>query len=138
MQKKINFSENLEKGLTKIGHRVAENMERQELQALPEREAIKRSLESIAERVPPVSVPQQNPPAPGVSSRLPSYMDDATVTDDARQTVERLVSIALNSSLEKAIKESKKHPAFIEDAFHDALVDKLVPELRKKGILGQS
>jgi hypothetical protein len=137
MQKKINFNENLEKGLAKIGHRVAENIERGELRTLPEREAIKRSIQSIAEMIPPVSPTPHNPPQSS-SPHLPAYMNDDGVTDDMRHAVERLVAIALGDDLEKAVKESKKYPAFIEDAFHDALVDKLVPELREKGILGQS
>jgi len=137
MQKKINFNENLEKGLAKIGHRVAENIERGELRALPEREAIKRSIQSIAEMIPPASSAPHNPPQSS-SPHLPAYMNDDGVTDDMRRAVERLVAIALGDDLEKAVKESKKYPAFIEDAFHDALVDKLVPELKEKGILGQS
>lgn len=137
MQKKINFNENLEKGLARIGHRVAENIERGELRTLPEREAIKRSIQSIAEMIPPVS-PTPHDPLQSSSPHLPAYMNDDGVTDDMRHAVERLVAIALGDDLEKAVKESKKYPAFIEDAFHDALVDKLVPELREKGILGQS
>lgn len=137
MQKKINFNENLEKGLAKIGHRVAENIERGELRALPEREAIKRSIQSIAEMIPPTSSAPHDPPRSS-SPHLPAYMNDDGVTDDMRHAVERLVAIALGDDLEKAVKESKKYPAFIEDAFHDALVDKLVPELKEKGILGQS
>jgi hypothetical protein len=64
-------------------------------------------------------------------------MNNSATDDDIKQTVEHLVDIALGDNLEKAVRESRKYPAFIEDAFHDALVDKLVPELRQRGILGK-
>ncbi len=139
MQKKVNFNENLEKGLEKIGHRVAENIEHQELQTLPEREAIKKSIQSIAEVISPATppVPVQSSGQSVSSPHLPTYMNNSATDEDIKQTVERLVDIALGDNLEKAVRESRKYPAFIEDAFHDALVDKLVPELREKGILGK-
>jgi len=39
--------------------------------------------------------------------------------------------MAFHEGLEKAVREAKNHPPFIEDAFHDALVDRLLPILQK-------
>lgn len=139
MQKKVNFNEDLEKGLERVGYRVAENINREELHALPEREVIKKSIQSIAEVIAPAATVSTQSSRQGASSspHLPAYMDNGATDDNIRRAVEHLVNIALSDNLEKAVKESRKYPAFIEDAFHDALVDKLVPELRRRGILGK-
>lgn len=140
MPKTMNFSENLEKGLAKIGHRVHENLNNHEARARPEREIIKESILSLAQEI------SEAPTSPNTQtsssddseefSYLPSYfIDEDSVGDDAKKAVEHLVDVALHGDIEKAIKMSKKYPPFVEDAFHDALVDKLVPELKKRGIL---
>ena len=37
--------------------------------------------------------------------------------------------------IKKAIEEAKKNSAFVLDAFHDALVDKMHDELKERGII---
>jgi len=128
-----NFSENLEKSLDRLGKEVEKNLESPEVKAMPEREVVKRSVQNIAKTLPP--------PAKFDSEKekkkdvLPEYFKDSDIEEDAEQAVRSLVKTAMEEDLEKAIRDSKKHSAFVEDAFHDALVDKLVPELRNRGIL---
>ena len=45
------------------------------------------------------------------------------------------MDMVFEKGLEVALKEAGKQTPFIEDAFHDALVDKLLPELKKRGIV---
>ena len=49
--------------------------------------------------------------------------------------MEHLLQIATDDDVVKAVKEAKKYPPFIEDAFHDALIDKFLPEMKKRGII---
>ena len=46
-----------------------------------------------------------------------------------------LLDLAFHHGIEKANSEAKKSSPFIVDAFHDALVTKLYPELQKRGIV---
>ena len=142
MPKTQNFSEHLEQSLERIGHKVGERMERVETKGSSDHEVVKESIRSIAQEV----APTHPLPAPAVSvtqgddednGHLPSYIVKAGIDTVAKRKIEQLVRMAFNKSngLEKAIREAKKQPFFIEDAFHDALVDKALPELRKRGIL---
>ena len=49
--------------------------------------------------------------------------------------VEELVAQAFDKGLEDAIRAAKRCDPFIEDAFHDALTEQLIPELKRRGIL---
>lgn len=147
MAKVQNFSEHLERSLQHIGCKVGEQMERPESAARSEREIVKESIRSIAKEI----VPAAPLPAPvsskssgqddhGEEVHLPSYVAKANIDPAAKRMIERLVHMAFSipGGLEKAIREAKKQPFFIEDAFHDALVDKALPELKKRGVLKES
>ena len=43
--------------------------------------------------------------------------------------------MAAGEDITKAVNEARKYPPFVEDAFHDALIDKFLPELKKRGII---
>lgn len=139
MTKVQNFSENLENSLSRLGERVNKRLESPEFKNLPEREIVKESIRDFADNVRDEEAKEATKEnmgsSPGTSNVLPSYLNDDSASQDAKSEVERLVNIVFRSGLENAIRASKKEPAFIEDAFHDALVDKLVPELKKRGIL---
>ncbi|MEK7626673.1 MAG: hypothetical protein AAB399_00705 [Patescibacteria group bacterium] len=142
MTKVKNFSENLEKGLVRLGHDVARQKESPEKTDLPEREIIKESLRSIArtEANPPV----EGIPAPSASVSaptsapsedfLPNYLAPGD-SEGIKKSLERLLQIAAKEDIVKAVNEAKKYPPFVEDAFHDALIDKFLPELKKRGII---
>lgn len=136
MPKVMNFSENLEKNLERIGYHVREDVEKNpEIRKLPERVIVKKSIMSLAREVSETPQPDQESDDAHLSF-LPSYFVSEDGSDDeVKKAVEYLVDMTLHGDLEKAIRTSKKYPAFVEDAFHDALVDKLVPELKKRGIL---
>lgn len=141
-----NFSENLEKSFARLGHEVQKNFETPEFQGIPEREVVKETIKSFAETAPVLppepqeEVPLPPPPpqsAPSVprDDLLPSYMAHGENSEDVKNSVERLVQMVFDEDIEKAVMEAKRYPAFVEDAFHDALTDKVLPELKKRGII---
>lgn len=66
---------------------------------------------------------------------LPDYMEGDGSNEAVKNAVEVLLKITIDNGLLRALRKSKKYPPFIQDAFHDALADKLVPELEKRGKL---
>ncbi len=139
-----NFSENLEKSFARLGREVQKNFETPEFQGVPEREVVKQTIRSLAETVsvPPPEPEETTPPpplsgAPSVprDNLLPSYMATGDSSEDVKNSVERLVQMVFDEDVEKAVTEAKRYSAFIEDAFHDALTDKVLPELKKRGII---
>lgn len=144
MPKVQNFSEHLERSLARVGTKVGEQMERPENVARPEREIVKESVREIAKEVVPADpLPATAAPASASSAKgegdghLPAYVARADVGPEAKQKIDELLHMALErpEGLEKAIRMAKRQPFFVEDAFHDALVDKLLPELKERGIL---
>lgn len=139
-----NFSENLEKSFARLGHEVQKNLEAQEFQSAPEREVVRQAIKSFAEATPvplpesdetaPPFPPANTPPVPR-DDLLPSYMVTEGNSEDVKKTVEHLVQMVFDEDIEKAVLEARRYPAFVEDAFHDALTDKVLPELKKRGIV---
>ncbi len=139
-----NFSENLEKSFERLGHQVQRNLETPEFRGVPEREVVKQSIKSFVETVPvSASEPEETVPPPPRSDTppvprddlLPSYMATRESSEDVKNSVERLVQLVFDEDIERAVIEARRYPAFIEDAFHDALTDKILPELKKRGII---
>ncbi len=138
MTKVKNFSENLENHLVRLGHNVTRQREMPENKNLSEREIVKQSLRSMAQEenlpVSPAGVPVSAPASSPANDFLPDYLSDGS--DQAvKKSVERLLKVVVDGDLDKAILEGRKYPPFVEDSFHDALVDKLMPELMKRGII---
>ena len=136
-----NFSEELERDLQRLNIEVDIHKQETGNELLTSRELVKKSLERIAEKV-PESIPVSKEPLPVITvmpsapvGTLPNYLDKGEYTEELKQEVSDLVSLVFSSSIETAIKESKHHSPFVQDAFHDALVDKLMPELQKRGIV---
>ncbi len=136
-----NFSQSLEKDLQRL--HVEIGVARKENVPAPqmERAVVKQSLERIAETVPaphPSQAPAQSSPitvqATGTSP-LPGYLAKGDQPEQIKQEVNRLVSLVFSDSISTAIAESKRHSPFVQDAFHDALVDKLMPELKRRGMI---
>lgn len=109
---------------------------RPDMREAPHETILKESLKSITERIPEVSVPTPvaSTPVPvqNSSSPLPSYLENDA---DATKSVTDLLEITWSHGLDRAIAEAKHAEPFILDAFHDALVEKLLPELRRRGML---
>jgi hypothetical protein len=132
------FHESLERDLARLAMEVRQSMGEKEKMAAPERDIVRRSLEKFAaEIVPTTSSGAPSSPANQGSSAvpLPSYLLSDKNDPRVRLEVERLVDLVFHESLEKAVKEAKRYPPFILDAFHDVLTDKLVPILIERGVL---
>ncbi len=120
--------------MIKLGQEVEKQKAVPEIRDLPEREIVKSSIKSMAaeeitQGPPPI---QKGTPA---SNFLPPYIQSGNVTPEIETEIKDLVEIALNENLEKAFARAKKHSPFVEDAFHDVLTDKLLPELKKRKII---
>lgn len=142
MTKVKNFSENVEKGLARLGHEVTKQMELPDRAGLTEREIVKESLKSIAREevnspIAEAAVPTASVSAP-ISAPTEDFLPDYLAPGDSegiRKSLEHLLQIAAGEDIEKAVNEARKYPPFVEDAFHDALIDKFLPELKKRGII---
>ncbi len=135
-----NFSENLEKSFARLGNEIRKNAETPAFKSAPEREVVKQTIKSFAEQVSqtqraPASAPVPAAPHANQDKFLPSYFDEGDESPEVKRTVEGLIQMVFDEDIEKAVTEAKRYPAFIEDAFHDALVDKLMPELKKRGVV---
>lgn len=119
-----------------------------EMQNIPHEVIVKETLKSIAERLPEqheTGIPTQpiatTPQEPAVEvqgagkSTLPAYLNSDGEQEIERQAVEALIKQTFDKGLDEAIRAAKRYDPFIEDAFHDALTEQLVPELRRRGIL---
>ncbi|MDI6820739.1 MAG: hypothetical protein QMD65_00985 [Patescibacteria group bacterium] len=136
MVKVINFHEKIEQDLAKLSLEIKEQRNRPDIQKLPEREIVKRSLKSFSANLgnEPVSAP---PPPPAVKHdhvRLPAYLEKENVDSSVKYEIEKLIDMVFHEGLEKAVREAKNRSPFVEDSFHDALVDKLLPELKKTDV----
>ncbi len=77
--------------------------------------------------------PEPSEPTSIKPARGESYLD--TLDEDSQGSVNELVEYIPKKGLANAIEEAKKREAFIIDAFHDVLVDKLYDSLKEKGLL---
>lgn len=133
----VNFGPDFERSLTRVKEGLAEQKLTPGNEQMEERELVRQSLEKITATVPALlsqessgsSVPQAD-----VSS-LPAYLSNASADPRVKEEVQRLVNLAFSDHIEKAISEAKRHPPFVMDALHDALVDKLIPEMKRRGML---
>lgn len=137
MAKIQNFSESLEQSFNRLGQEVAGRAATPEAPARPEKEVVKESIRALAESIP---LADPTPPAAPAASAaaptfLPAYLADNAAPDEVKRTVENLVALAFKADIETAVATARRYPPFVEDAFHDALVDKLLPELKKRGYL---
>ena len=134
------FEETLENDLATLAAEIKKTREQPELKNAHERELVKeaiRAFPTLGERAPSAPAPQPAPVVPtsdaAANSPLPDYAQHASA--ETKLEIEYLLDIALKQGIGKALSESKKSPYFVQDAFHDALVGKLYPELQKKGIV---
>lgn len=140
MINKVDFSENLEKSLSKLENAVRENLKNPELRGESLENVVRHSLEKIISED-EVKNEKADLGKKGGSNLakqtsanskfLPSYMsyvDD----EEAKIVVENLIDLFFKEGLSAAVKESKKYPPFVIDSFRDALVDKIFPEVEKR------
>ncbi len=113
----------LEEDIQKLSEEVKKTSLKTEFREMRGEEIVKESLKSWP-------IPE-NEPAPK-REILPSYLQSAD--PKTRLAVENLIDIAIHRGIGKALKDARKNP-FILDAFRDALVTKIYPELKKRGVV---
>ncbi len=142
MVKVQDFSaEGFEKNIQHAGERVRAYRESPNFREAPEREVVKKSFQ-LEGSFPFSGVPQSSSVSDSArdggdeeqASFLPDYFLGGD-SDGMREAVLRLAETALHGDLEKSLKDARKLSPYLEDAFHDALVDKLVPEMRRRGLI---
>lgn len=141
MVKFQNFNEILEQDFTRLTADVQAHREEHGSEALSKKEKIRNSIERFAEKVQPTAPVQAPDPSNGTSTiapqskSLPNYLQAKDADINAKHEVTVLIDIAFKHGIARAISEAKRHPAFVIDAFHDALTDHLLPEFEKRGIV---
>lgn len=133
MVKVQDFSaEGFEKNIQHAGERVRVYKENPSFREAPEREVVKKSFQSQVALPPSSGAPEIA--EEDTSPFLPDYFLGGDA-DGMKEAVLRLVETALHGDLEKSLKDARKLSPYLEDAFHDALVDKLVPEMQRRGLI---
>lgn len=127
-----NFNEAFERHLGEVRAEVERQMENPETRSAPERDIVKRAVESVTRRSRQES---PNGQTTNENNDLPSYITASKTDIAAQEEVTHLISVALKKGIIEAEAEASKRPAFVVDAFHDALVDKILPELKKRGMM---
>lgn len=126
-----NFHEKLERDLEKVTAEIARRHERAP-EASP-REVVKQSLVAVMPAPALHPGPAEGPtPSKVDDARLPSYLSEES--PEVKAEVGRLVTLAFQEGIGPAVAEAAKKSPFVLDALHDALVDKLLPELEKRGM----
>lgn len=120
----------LERDIARLTEEIGKHRESPELKGAESKELIRESLRSLT---PEPAAPQPSVPKDDGSAVLPSYMRDEPAA--TKLMVEELLELSLHTGITQGLKEARKAGPYILDAFHDALVDKLYPELKKRGIV---
>jgi hypothetical protein len=128
------FEHSLEADMRQLAAEIKHQRERPEMKNAAEKELLKEAIRAFPERSqgPPASAASGAPQPAASQSLLPSYAQNAS--PETKLEIEYLLEVALRQGFGKALAEARKSPYFVQDAFHDALVGRLYPELRKRGI----
>ena len=125
----------LEADIERLSKEIAEKRNLLEHKDLSDRELVKKSLEPIIKQAAVQTQIAASQPSSIQQSVLPDYLQNSSASADVKLQVEELVDLTLRQGIEKAVKAAGKTNAFVLDAFHDALTDKLHGILKQKGIL---
>lgn len=136
--KKDYYGENFEKDLEKIKNNIFEKKEKNlELKIKEKLEQnqneefknlVKKEIKNIF-----LDKQLQEKEIKDFKNLLPIYIQkDNSLKEYVKIIIEQLINLALKEGIEKAIKASLKYSYFIQDAFHDALVDRFLPYLKEK------
>lgn len=121
----------LERDIARLSEEIGRRRESPEMKQAEGRELLRQSLKAFTP--PPVApLPPAKEEEEGMEV-LPSYMKEDPA--EMKLRVEQLLELSLHQGIKRGLKEARKAGPYILDAFHDALVDKLYPELKKRGIV---
>ncbi len=82
----------------------------------------------------PLTPPAPSPTQPAQPSpNLPDYTKSEPA--DVKLKIEKLLDLAWHKGVKHAAREAAVAGPLVLDAFHDALIDKLYPEFKKRGLL---
>lgn len=118
--------EMLEEDMHRLAAEVLAHRERPENRGVGDEELLKRSLQGIA----PTG---EEPESPSRAAPLPAYTQE--ISDEMKLEIEHLLDLAFHEGIMKANEAAKKSSPYLIDAFHDSLVGRLYPELKKRGLL---
>ena len=141
MDQPTSFENVLESDIQRLATEIRGQQERPEMQNAAEQEIIKEAIRAFPESKnqpqsaapAPIPTPSSGSAADNPASPLPAYAQSAPA--EVKLEIEYLLDIALKKGIGSALSESQKSPAFVQDAFHDALAGRLYPELQKRGIV---
>lgn len=122
--------------IEKLGKEIAEKKFTPEIKNYSERDLIKQSIGQ--KLYPSVRQAQDKQAAPqrqisDDDKYLPDYLKNSA--QEIKNSVKKLLENTIKHGLEKGISEARKMPPFIMDAYHDALVDKLHEELKRRKMI---
>lgn len=125
--------EALEADMKLLAEEIARQKELPEMKGAGEKELLKQAIQAL-----PPSAQQKSDAGEKKSDRkkksvLPAYALDAP--PEVQLEVEYLLDFAFHHGIARAVAEANKSPDFVRDAFHDALVKVLMPEMKKRGLL---
>jgi len=118
----------LEEDMKRLAQEVSRHREQPEHQNLSDKELLKKSIQKLVPVTSQTAVPVEPPPSP-----LPDYAQ--SVSAEVKLEIEYLLDVAFHKGIAKANGIARQSNPFILDTFHDALVGKLYPELKKRGLL---
>lgn len=124
----------LEADIERLSKEITEKKKLPEYKEVSARELIKQTLQPLIKQ--PVSQPTQvkKPPVTSTEEKiLPDYLKNSPA--EIKLQVEKLVDSVFHQGIEKTVKEAQKAGAFVLDALHDALTDKLYDELKKRKLI---
>lgn len=126
------FNQILEKDIAHLEQELRSGSQPRAAESLPGKEAVKQSLKAMTGTTP--AVPSSAPAASSdEDALLPNYVKAAPA--EVKLQVEQLLETAVQKGIVAAAEEAKNGDPYVLDAFHDALVEKLYPELQKRGIV---
>jgi hypothetical protein len=145
MDQPTSFEKVLESDIQQLATEIRGQREKPEMKDAAEQELVKEAIRAFPEM--PKNINEQPQATSGtavttdgnnatgndVNSPLPAYAQNAPA--EVKLEIEYLLDVALKKGIGPALTESQKSPAFVQDAFHDALVGRLYPELQKRGIV---
>jgi hypothetical protein len=129
-----NYSEALNEGYKRLHSQIEVERAKPENAEVHEREIVKKSVVSVVQSIKKTQPTEEKKEETQSELHvIPQYAEQEP--EALKKEIETLVELAANKGLEQAVQVSLKCSSFVQDAFHDALVDNLVPELKKRGMI---
>lgn len=104
-----------------------------EFEGIDERAVVKESIKQVYPQISATRAPVASHPVTdhNEDNLLPGYMKNDS--DEDKDEVEELIHLAITGGIEIAIAEARKRRERILDDLHDALTDKVMPQLGEQG-----